>query len=220
MTASASEVEAGQAVYTQRTLAAYDVVVLGVSNRFIWKCPTRELLAHYDAHVTANHLDVGVGTGYFVDRCRFPTTTPRLALMDLNETALDYAAQRAGRYAPETFRRNVLEPISFDGEAFDSIGLNYLLHCLPGTMASKTVVFDHLRPLMRPGAVIFGSTLLQSGVERGWSARRLMGFYNSKGIFSNRDDGLDDLEGALQERFSDVTVRLEGCAALFAARAP
>ncbi len=27
---------------------------------------------------------------------------------------------------------------------FDSIGLNFLLHCLPGTLREKAIVFDHL----------------------------------------------------------------------------
>jgi len=213
------QVNAGQAVYTPRTLSVYDFVVLGISNRFIWKCPTQRLLKHYDRHVTGNHLDAGVGTGYFLDHCRFPVAAPRLALMDLNAHTLDYAARRIARYRPERYRRNVLEPIAFDGPKFDSIGVNYLLHCLPGSIGTKASVFDHLRALMNPGAVIFGSTLLQGGVERSRAARGLMHVYNRKGIFSNRDDHLDELRHELTARFGDVTVDVEGCAALFAARA-
>lgn len=73
MTASAEEVAAGQAVYTERLLAAYDFLVLGVSNRWVWKCSTRRLEELYARHITANHLDVGVGTGYLLDRCRLPS---------------------------------------------------------------------------------------------------------------------------------------------------
>jgi 16S rRNA G1207 methylase RsmC len=164
--ASEEQIEAGQAIYTKRTLAAYDFVVLGLSNRFIWKCPTNRLLEQYNTRITANHLDVGVGTGYFLDRCRFPSPEPRVALMDLNRNALDFAARRIARYKPETYVRNVLEPISIDAEKFDSVGVNYLLHCLPGSIGSKPAVFDHLKSLMNPNAVLFGSTLLQGGVAR------------------------------------------------------
>ena len=80
MTITAEQVEAGQAVYTKPLLASYDLLVLGLSNRMIWRCPTKHLLALYDRSVTSNHLDVGVGTGFFLDRCRFPTERPRLAL--------------------------------------------------------------------------------------------------------------------------------------------
>src|SRR5262245_54092712 len=168
MGVTTEQVKAGQAIYTQRTLALYDFLVLGVSNRFIWKCPTERLEDHYDKHVTANHLDVGVGTGYFLDRCRFPSTAPRVALMDLNADALQFASQRIARYKPETYRRNVLEPISVEAAKFDSVGMNYLLHCLPSSIESKAVVFDHLRALMNPNALMFGSTLVQGGVHRSW----------------------------------------------------
>lgn len=212
------DVEAGQAIYTPGTLAIYDLIVLGLSNRFIWKCPTRQLLAHYNGCVSADHLDVGVGSGYFLDRCAF-REEPRIALMDLNPHALAYAARRIARFHPETYARNVLAPIDIAGRRFDSIGINYLLHCLPGDMAAKACVFDHLRPLMQPDAVIFGSTLLQGGVERNWAARRLMEIYNSKGIFSNDRDDLAALHNELARRFEQVAVEIVGAAALFSARA-
>lgn len=218
MTVTTEQIEAGQAVYTKWTLAAYDFVVLGISNRFIWKCPTKQLLDHYNKLVTANHLDVGVGTGYFLDRCQFPSSTPRVALMDLNADALAFASQRIARYTPETYRRNVLEPISFDGEKFDSIGINYLLHCIPGSIESKSVTLDHLMALMNPNAILFGSTLLQGGVPRNGFARRLMDVYNNKRIFSNQCDDLEGLKKALGQRLRGVTVEVMGCAALFAGR--
>ena len=218
MTVTKEQVAAGQAVYNKRTLAVYDFLVLGVSNRFLWKCPTRRLEQHYCSHLTANHLDVGVGTGYFLDRCRFPSPTPRIALMDLNGDALEFAAQRIKRYNPETYRRNILEPISMDAAKFDSVGINYLLHCVPGSIDSKAVALDHLKVLMNPNAVLFGSTLLQGGVPRSWLSKRLMNVYNKKGIFSNRQDDLGGLKRALNERFREVTVEVVGCAALFSGR--
>ncbi len=216
--ASAEEVRAGQAVYTKRVLSAYDFIVLGVSNRFVWKCPTRRLLEHYDAHVTANHLDVGVGTGYFMDKCRFPSAAPRIALMDLNPETLDFASRRIARHNPATYQRNVLEPFNIGVHGFDSVGVNYLFHCLPGSIQSKAVAFDHLKAHMNPGAVIFGSTLLSGGVPVGRLGRRLMSVYNAKGIFSNREDTLNGLERELAARFRTVSIETVGCAALFSAR--
>lgn len=218
MSFTSEEIAAGQAVYTPKMLAVYDLLVLGLSNRFIWKCPTPVLLAHYDRLVTDNHLDVGVGTGYFLDHCRFPSEKPRVALMDLNPNTLDFAARRIARYRPETYLRNVLEEIDFEGNRFDSVGMNYLLHCLPGDMAAKARVFDFLAPLMNPGATIFGSTLLHGGVARSGAARALMAFYNSKGVFSNTQDDLDTLRRELEKRFSGVSIKVVGCGALFSAR--
>lgn len=143
---------------------------------------------------------------------------PRIALMDLNSDTIAFASHRIQRYQPETYRRNVLEPISLEVDKFDSIGINYLLHCIPGSIESKSVAFDHLKGLMNPNAVLFGSTLLQGGVRRNWVAKRLMDLYNKKGIFSNQGDTLEGLKWTLHKRFKDVVVEVAGCAALFAGR--
>ena len=218
MNATQEQILGGQAVYTKEALRAYDFVVLGITNRLLWKCPTQRLIRHYNKHLTANHLDVGVGTGYFLDNCHFPAAMPRLALMDLNRNTLDYASKRVARYKPEIYWRNALESIQIDAPKFDSVGLNYLLHCVPGNIESKAVTFDFLKALMNPKAVIFGATLLQGGVPRNWVAKRLMDIYNKKGIFSNYADTLDGLTKELKKRFNDVSVEIVGCAALFSGR--
>ncbi|HEU4683114.1 MAG TPA: class I SAM-dependent methyltransferase [Nitrospira sp.] len=218
MTMTEKQVQAGQAVYSRSMLAIYDWLVLRFSNRLIWKCPSRQILALYDRHVTANHLDVGVGTGYFLDRCRFPNERPRLVLMDLNPNCLDAAARRVARYRPEIYRANVLDPIGFEGPRFDSISMTYLLHCLPGTIKTKGAVFRHLVPFLNQGGVLFGATLLSAGVQRSPAAKRLMAFYNSKGIFTNDQDDLQGLSAMLSDQFTAVTVQVVGCAALFSAR--
>lgn len=218
VTITEQEVKAGQAVYSKPILGIYDWFVLGFSNRLVWRCPSKHILSLYDRHVTANHLDVGVGTGYFLDHCRFPDSSPRLGLMDLNPNCLDAAGKRLARYRPEVYRANVLDPISHDVPGFDSISLTYLLHCLPGTMKTKSAVFRHLRPLLKPNGMMFGATLLSEGVHRSWAARRLMAFYNAKGVFTNDQDDLQGLRTVLSEHFASVTVDVVGCGALFSAR--
>ena len=104
--------------------------------------------------------------------------------MDLNVT--HWRPRRGG--SPATTRKSsgdVLDPIPFEAEKFDSVG-DYLLHCLPGTLEAKSVAFDHLKALMKPGAVIFGATLLQGGVERDGAEKRLMAVYNRKRIFRTK----------------------------------
>lgn len=215
MPPTSEQVVAGQAVYTKRMLSAYDIIVLVLSNRHIWKCPSSKILAHYNRHVSGNHLDVGVGTGYFLDRCSFPSSPPRIALMDLNSNTLAFASQRISRWNPETYQQNIFEPIEPTMAPFDSVGINYLLHCLPGSMEEKTVAFDKLKLVMKPGARIFGSTILQGGVTKSWMANWLMAFYNKKGIFSNIEDNLEGLHRELCQRFVNITVEVVGCVALF-----
>ncbi|MGZ3457430.1 MAG: class I SAM-dependent methyltransferase [Archangium sp.] len=214
-----SDINEGQAAYTRFNMSVrYDIYVLLYSNRFVWKCPTPKQLRMYNEHVSANHLDIGVGTGYYLDKCRFPSSQPRLALMDLNPNSLERAATRTARYKPEVYQRNVLAPISVDAPGFDSIGMNYLLHCLPGSMSEKAVVFDHIRPLLNPGGCVFGSTVMQGGVSPSARAQRLMVHYNQRGIFHNDKDSVAELEKALSQRFSESRVTVHGCVALFWAK--
>jgi SAM-dependent methyltransferase len=208
---------AGQAIYSPATLALYDLVVLGLSNPLVWRCPTRRILRLYDRHVADSHLDVGVGTGWYLDRCRFPGVAPRIGLLDLNASSLASASRRIARYRPAQYRADVLRPISIEAPAYGSIALTYLLHCLPGGIARKAVAFDNLAPLLRPDGVMFGATLLATGVERSAAARVLMRLYNRKGIFSNETDSVEGLRSALDQRFRFVELDVVGCAALFAA---
>ena len=218
----------GAAVYSRAALAAYDAFVVGFSNTFAWKCPSRRLVGFYNENISEEHLDVGVGTGYFLDRCRFPTASPKVTLVDLNPNCLRTTARRLRRHHPAyelagCHLANVLEPVEL-GEAgspkvaFGSIGVNYLLHCLPGEMAAKSVVFANLKPWLRPGGVLFGATILGAGVEHGFLARKLMGLYNAKGIFSNVSDSEEGLRAALGRHFAEWSVRVAGSVALFAGK--
>ncbi len=163
----------GQQVYNKFTLTIYDFLLFKLLTKPVWKCPTETLLALYNKHVTDNHLDVGVGSGYLLDHCNFPSSTPRLALMDLNKQCLTFTQRRLLRYSPCVYQHNVFDVIDINEPNFDSISMNYLLHCLPGTIADKMVVFDHLYSLLNPGGVIFGHTIITDSSEKkvGWQIK-------------------------------------------------
>src|SRR5580693_7442666 len=206
------------AVYTPLTLAFYDLVVLGLSNSFVWQCSSRVLLDFCNEHISDKHLDIGVGTGYFLDKCRFPSTAPQIALYDLNPHSLAKSAKRLRRYNPSCYIGNALQRVDINMSGFDSISLNYLLHCLPGNLASKSIVFEHVKPLLRDGGVVFGATILGEGVRHNPLAKQLMKIYNAKGFFSNLSDRQSDLEAGLQAHFDELTIHIAGCVALFSAR--
>lgn len=211
---------AGQAIYSPRVLALYDWWVLGISNQWIWRCPTKHLLTHFNLHVSANHLDIGVGTGYFLDHVQFPSTTPRLALLDLNPNCLQVAAKRVARYNPASYHIDILKPLNIETRRFESISLNYVLHCLPGSLETKAIVFNHLKTVLTPGGVIFGSTLLPHCSQPHWIAEQILKTYKSKKIFSNEEDHEEGLHTILTNRFAEVLIERKGYAALFSARNP
>ena len=116
-------VAAGAAIYSKPFLSVYDLYVLGFSNTFVWQCPSRLILDFYNAHVSGKHLDVGVGTGYFLDKCKFPTQHPTIVLADINTNCLQITAKRLQRYSPTTHIANVLELLQIGAADFDSIEL-------------------------------------------------------------------------------------------------
>ncbi|NIP24757.1 MAG: methyltransferase [candidate division Zixibacteria bacterium] len=208
----------GAALYSNFFLSIYDFIVLGFNNPFAWKCHNSKLLNFYNRHVSGNHLDVGVGSGYYPDKCEFPVSQPRVVLMDLNPNSLAFTANRIQRYKPTTYQVDILQPVSLDIPGFDSISLYYLLHCLPGTMKSKTAAFAHLKTLLNEGGVLFGSTILGQGRPFNFLGQMLMKGNNASGGFSNTQDNLADLEQGLGRHFSEYETEMVGHVAFFVGR--
>jgi Methyltransferase domain len=215
----ADAVAKAHAIYTPAMLNFYDLVVHGLSNPLAWGCPTRRLIELYRANLSANHLEAGIGTGFFLDRAN-GTKFERLVLLDINQNCLDRAARRLARLGPSLCRANLLARIPRGKGHFNSVGLTYVLHCLPGRMKEKLAAVDHLKPLMHPGAVLFGATILGRGIAPNAAARKLLNLYNAKGVFSNRDDDFESLSDGLRRRFGEVEVERQGCVALFRAVVP
>ena len=204
------------AVYTPFTLSIYDMLVHGLSNRFAWRCPTRRLIALYRDNLSPHHLEAGVGTGFMLDRAGTARLS-RLVLLDANRNCLDRAGRRLARFKPELHQVNLLAPLTLDLAPVDSVGLTYVLHCLPGRMSEKLKAIDHLRPLMSKGATLFGATILGRGIAPNRAASALLDLYNAKGVFNNREDDMAALSDGLRQRFDEVAIAEEGCVALFRA---
>lgn len=213
-------VYASQAAYTRVALRLYDAIVYGFNCPFVWRCPKSQIVELYNSNVRARHLDIGVATGRLLDECRFPVAGPEITLMDLNPNALATASRRLKRYAPLTYQANVLEPWGLAPGAYDSVGMTGLIHCLPGTMPEKAVVFEHAKAVLAPGGVFFGTTILGQGVEHSWLSRAVLRSSNRWGIVSTANDSLEALETGLARVFEAYEVRVQGVLALFSARVP
>jgi len=75
-------------------------------------------------------------------------------------------------------------------------------------------------PFLRPGARVFGSTVLGDGPHHTQRSTKLLAKLNRSGVFNNHDDGLEDLDEQLRARFTDVETVRYGAVCLFAARLP
>ena len=215
MEAELSDAEKAYQVYTQKSLAFYAALVLGLSNRFIWRSPSAQVLSLFREHLSENHLDVGGGTGYFLKHS-LPEGRPRIALLDANRDCLEFTAKRIAQYKPELHQEDITEPLELRGAGFDSISINGVFHCLPGPLEEKfEFVLNQLMPHLHENGVIFGSTILGAEIQQPFLAKAVMGYYNKKGIFSNQEDGLGAVMTGLSKRFKTFNVEVLGSVVLF-----
>lgn len=213
-----SRVERSQQYFNKISLFFYDLILYGVISKFAWGCSIRLLDGQYRKYATANHLEVGVGTGFLLNRVVFPSPAPRVALMDLSPECLEKTRQKVARHAPQAYRQNLLEPVAEQIAPFDSIAINYVMHCVPGSFQEKGVAFTHLLPLLSDNGVLFGSTVLSQGVQKNILAKPFMGWMNHLGVFNNREDNARDLEAYLRANFSVIEFRVVGVTAIFAVK--
>jgi len=207
--------------YTKLGLRVYDRLVMYLLLKHVWGCNPDDLVDHYRQHVTSNHADIGVGTGYCLDRCGFDSPNPRLALIDLQCNCLQYTSRRLSRYRPGTYVRDVLHPMrEIPGGRFDSIALGGVLHCLAGDLRQKGRAFDMVAALARSGTKIFGYSLVSDDVPLRARSRVVHRLLNRLRVVDNSNDRLSDLRHELATRFIDCRVEPIGCMALFSAIVP
>jgi SAM-dependent methyltransferase len=209
---------AGQSEYTPFFLKVYDPVVLGAFARFIWRCPAKNLAEPYRRYTRPGHLDVGPGTGYFLEQADLPEGTA-VTLLDPNPNVLDHASRRLARLACVTVEADVLKPLPVAGP-FDSAALNGVIHCLPGPLSRKAVAVANVAAVLSPSGVFFGSTILGTSGRHDWLARRVLARNNQRGIFDNLEDSEEGLRDILEESFERVDLATVGSMAIFTATKP
>ncbi len=123
---------AGQKHYTPGLLKIYDPLVLGFFASVVWRCPVEGLVENYNHHVGRQHLDVGPGTGYFLEHARLPKGA-RVTLVDPNPNVLAHASRRLSHLDVSVIEADVCKPLvdRVDNRLFDSVALNLVFHCLP-----------------------------------------------------------------------------------------
>jgi SAM-dependent methyltransferase len=172
----------------------------------------------YRHHLGPRHLDVGPGTGYFLDKAGLPTEA-EVTLLDPNPTVLAHVSRRLAPMNLTTVEADVLKPLPVSGP-FDSAALNYVLHCLPGPQPHKAVAIRNVAAVLAPGGVLFGGTVLGSAGQHTPQARAILWAFNRQGAFDNLGDTEDGLREILEESFQTVEIDVVGSVAHFTATGP
>lgn len=209
---------AGQSEYTPFFLRIYDPVVLGVITRVIWRCPSSVLADGYRQHIRPGHLDVGPGTGYFVEHAGLADGSP-VTLLDPNLNVLDHASRRLRDLDVTTVEADVLKPLPIDGP-FDSAALNGVIHCLPGPLNRKAAAIANVAAVLASSGVFFGSSILGSSGRHSRLARAMLTAFNRRGVFDNLEDSQEGLREILEASFERVELETVGSFAIFSATQP
>ena len=210
----------GARIYRPILLSFYDFLIMRVLTPHVWRCPEKHYAKLYRDGMSRNHADIGVGTGYFLDQCTYQPGEVRIGLFDLQPNCLKYTARRIARFQPETYQCDALEPIQVGANCFDSIALGGILHCIPGNIAEKGVVFDSIKPLMHAHTKVFGYTILNQGVTKTILSRITHFILQKLKVINGFDDSASQLTQELKMRFKVVEVKVIGCVAIFAAHSP
>lgn len=204
-------------VYSPFLLSFYDLYVYKCVSPVFFQCPEARIVDFYLENISKNHLEVGVGTGYLLKKCLDAGKLSSIALLDLNENCLEATKKRLAPLQADTFKANILEDLPFTAHRFDSIGLNYVLHCVPGTFKEKGDALGSLGKYLNDDGLLFGSTAIYHPGQN-VMAKLVMDAYNRNGIFNNRSDIKEELADGLSKHFTDVRLRQIGNVLFFMAR--
>ena len=207
----------GQLFFSSMSHRLYDTGLYKFVTGSIWRCPTAVLFDNYADNVSNNHLEVGVGSGYFLHRILCSDFLDRLMLSDLNRRCLAKSKARLDAFAPETLQHDIRDPLPPTANGFRSLGMNYVLHCVPGRFSQDQSIFRNAHTALVDGGVFFGATLIPGKFRDGVFSWLLMQILNGVGIFNNSDHRRDELKGALEVYFGKVDVTMIGNAAVFVA---
>jgi SAM-dependent methyltransferase len=208
----------GQRDYTRGFLVVYDAWVIGVAARAIWRCPTPRLVEGYRQHIRDRHLDVGPGTGYFIEKSGLLEGS-HVTIVDPNRSVLAHASRRLRGFDVTAVEADALKPLPVNGP-FDSAALHMVIHCLPGPMARKAAAVANVAAVLAPDGVLFGASVLGTSGPQTWLSRRVLSAFNRQGGFDNLDDSEDGLREILAASFDHVELEVVGSVGIFAATGP
>lgn len=208
----------GQRDYNRLLLTLYDPLVLGPIVKFVWRAPSDIMVRTYRERIRSPHLDVGPGTGYFIDRAGLADGS-QVTLLDPNTNVLDRTSARLRRFDLTVVEADVLKPLPVAGP-YRSAALNAVLHCLPGPKERKALAVANIAAVLAPDGVLFGATVLGMSAPQTRVSRAFLRVFNRQGGFDNLDDSEASTREILEASFREVEITVIGSIASFIATGP
>ena len=200
-----------------KNMRYYDHIVNNINCERVWRCSQQYTINHYRNNIASYHLEIGPGTGYFLENenLRKANSIEKITLVDINSDILEYASENLQYdYSRiSTVNCNLFKETLPTHIKFNSVGLNYVLHCVPGNLEDKVDTLLH--NLDHTDYNLFGATVICDPLHMNPIAEYELMLLNGLGIFHNNDDTYDGLVNYLEKNNIRHTSVKRGYVALF-----
>ena len=211
----------------------YDKLVNNINCKYVWKCSSQHIVNNYRKNVTSRHLEIGPGTGHFLTRQQLASSShiiDYLTLIDINPDILEYSKtilDKEYTTTPiQTINHNIFSntiPTKYRNSLeFNSVGINYVLHCIPGKLENKLdTLLNNLisskasRSTDKSSFTLFGSTVICDPLHMNTLAEYELMLLNGIGIFHNDNDTFDELSSYLNSNNIPHNLTKKGYVAIF-----
>ena len=167
----------------------YDYFVNNINCKYVWKCDQRYIKKLYANNITNKHLEIGPGTGYFIKKYQFNN----LHLVDINQDILNNSKKNLTNNCQniKIHNQNIFENNNKINEDITSIGMSYVLHCVPNNLDRS---IDKLVENVQTDnqITIFGSTVIPN--KKDLMAMTEIYTLNTLGIFNNINHNKEQLD--------------------------
>jgi phospholipid N-methyltransferase len=194
------------------SLKFYDFAVNDINCNYVWRCNKKYIIQNYKKNIGKNHLEIGPGTGYFLNN-NYPINN--LYLMDINNETLNFTKENLqNKYNNiSKINHNIFED-KFKLNNLDSVGLNYVLHCVPGKLEIK---IDKLINNLSSNQEIkyFGATVVNNKYLQTNLSRVELYYLNKYKIFNNKNDNFYNLISYFKINKIDYEYKIIGNVLIF-----
>ena len=193
----------------------YDRIVNDFNCKNVWKCPTVNIFNNYRNNISYNNLEIGPGTGFFFNKKNSGINLKNLTLVDVNKDILNFSKQNLEKeYSNiEVLHHDLFSQKIQESIYFESVGVNYVLHCVSGNLQTKLDKLIH--NLGNNKYKLFGASVICDPLHMNTIAEYELIFLNALGIFNNNEDTYYELEEYLNSRNIKFSLRKQGYVAIF-----
>lgn len=198
-----------------KNIQKYDKFVNEINCEKVWKCSKKHIINNYNSNINYNHLEIGPGTGMFLKKENLNVNLNKLTLVDINNKILKHSTHNLHSEHSD-INSLVYDLFSYEIPSnieFNSVGINYVLHCVPGNLQTK---LDKLIGNLGNNKYnLFGASVICDPLHMNPIAEYELMFLNAFGIFNNNNDTYEELNEYLNNKNYNFSLKKKGYVAIF-----